>query len=132
MPRRKKAIGPETTVVEATPAKPAELKGTKTAAVKQALAAHPHLQPKEIAEMLCAEGWDIKPQLVSVVKSNLKAKKKGTKKAAATARTAKPAAAAKTSDISLDSLKKAKQLAAQLGGIKQAKEALAALSELVD
>jgi hypothetical protein len=67
-----------------------------------------------------------------VVKSNLKAKKKGTKKAAATARKAKPAAAAKTSDISLDSLKKAKQLAAQLGGIKQAKEALAALSELLD
>jgi hypothetical protein len=98
MPRRKKAIGPETAPVEAAPAKPAELKGTKTAAVKRALAAHPHLQPKEIAEMLRNEGWDIKPQLVSVVKSNLKTKKKGAKKAAATVRTAKPAAAVKTTD----------------------------------
>jgi hypothetical protein len=132
MPRRSKAIGPETAVAEATPATPTELKGTKTAAVKRALAARPDLQPKEIAAMLRAEGWDIKAQLVSVIKSNLKSKEEEPKKAAATPRTTKPATAVKTTDISLDSLKKAKQLAAQLGGIEQAKEALAALSELLD
>jgi hypothetical protein len=42
-------------------------------------------------------------------------------------------AATKAADaVSLDSLKKAKELATQLGGIKQAKAAIAALAELVD
>jgi hypothetical protein len=140
MPRRSKAIGPDPSILETPPAAPAELKGTKTAAIKQALGTHPDLQPKDIAAMLQAEGWDISSQLVSVVKSNQKSQETGGKKARKTARktartrAAKPAAAPAASDesISLDSLKKAKELAAQLGGIQQAKEALAALSELLD
>jgi hypothetical protein len=127
MPRTVKAIGPE------AEAAPVEQKGTKTDAVKAALKANPKMQPKEIAELLQSQGWDIKAQLVSVVKSNLKSKKKG--KGAAKTVKAAPAAkssGAKDGGISLDSLKKAKDLAAQLGGINQAKAALAALSELLD
>jgi hypothetical protein len=68
--------------------------------------------------------------LVSTTKFNLKSKKgrKAAPKAAA-----KNAPAPKAADaVSLDSLKKAKELAKQLGGIKQAKAAIAALAELVD
>jgi hypothetical protein len=136
MPRQMKAIGPAPEVAEAAPAAPAELTGTKTGAIKAALNAHPNLMPKDIAEMLQAQGWDVRAQLVSVVKSNLKTakgKKKATKSAAKTpaAAPAKAPSAAKDSAISLDSLKKAKELAAELGGIDEAKAALAALSELL-
>ena len=140
MPRQTKAIGPAPEVAEATPAAPAELTGTKTGAIKAALNAHPNLMPKDIAEMLQAQGWEVRAQLVSVVKSNLKTAKgekktKKAKKIAAKAPAAAPAkapAAAKDSAISLESLKKAKELAAKLGGINEAKAALAALSELLD
>ena len=141
MPRQMKAIGPAPEVAEAAPAAPAELTGTKTGAIKAALNAHPNLMPKDIAEMLQAQGWDVRAQLVSVVKSNLKTakgKKKATKSAAKAPAAKAPAAApaksrevAKDSAISLDSLKKAKELAAELGGIDEAKAALAALSELL-
>jgi hypothetical protein len=68
--------------------------------------------------------------LVSTTKFNLKSKKD---KPAAPKAAAKKAPAPKAGDaISLDSLKKAKELATQLGGIKQAKAAIAALAELVD
>jgi hypothetical protein len=120
MPRR-----PKTTEAPA-----AEPKGSKTATIVAALQAHPDKMPKEIAEILKGEGWNIKPQTISVVKSNLKSKKgrKAAPKAAA-----KKAPAPKAADaVSLDSLKKAKELAQQLGGIKQAKAAVAALAELVD
>lgn len=101
---------------------------TKTAAIRAALKAHPGKPPKEIAELLQADGWDVKAQRVSIVKSAMKAKKKA--RAAAVAPKAAPAAPADA--ISLDSLKKAKALVSQLGGIDEAKAALAALAELVD
>jgi hypothetical protein len=142
MPRRSKAIGPDPSVLETPPAAPAERKGTKTAAIKQALGTHPDLQPKDIAAMLQAEGWDISAHW-SVWSSRIRNPKRQagrklgrTARKTARTRAAKPAAAAAPAasdeSISLDSLKKAKELAAQLGGIKQAKEALAALSELLD
>ncbi|TVS18510.1 MAG: hypothetical protein EA424_10775 [Planctomycetaceae bacterium] len=110
--------------------------------------------PKQIAQMLKAEGWDVNAQLVSVVKSKLKVKaqeqgqpqksvrptaKKRTSPPRSTPAATTPAAttpttapAGKAPEISFDSLKKAKELAAQLGGVSQAQEALAALSDLLD
>ena len=153
MPRQSKAIGPNALVGESstTPTVPANTAKaeTKSAAVRQALDAYPDLMPKQIAQMLQAEGWDVKAQLVSVVKSKLKAQEQGqpqksaqsaAKKRISPPRTAPttPAAtraaspAGKAPEISFDSLKKAKELAAQLGGVSQAQEALAALSDLLD
>jgi len=71
-----------------------------------------------------------------VVKSNLKAKKKG-RKTAPVAKTPTPpapaAAATEPADaISLAALQKAKKLIQDLGGIKEARSALNALSQLLD
>jgi hypothetical protein len=153
MPRQSKAIGPHALVGESstTPSVPANTARAenKSAAVRQALDAHPDLMPKQIAEMLNAEGWDVKAQLVSVVKSKRKAQEQGqpqksvrsaAKKRGPWPRTATTTGAAtraaspagKAPAISFDSLKKAKELAAQLGGVSQAQQALAALSDLLD
>jgi hypothetical protein len=138
MPRRPKTTDPLASSPATESAKPL---GSKTAAIKAALAAHPDKMPKELAQVMQADGWDITPQSISVVKSKLKTKpkRKARSKAAPTASTAAPTTEAvvskppKAADtISFDSLKKAKDLAAQLGGIKEAKAAVAALSELLD
>lgn len=156
MPRQSNAIGPHALVSETTATPPVQAQAakpeTKSGAVRQALDAYPDLMPKQIAQMLKAEGWHVNAQLVSVVKSKLKAQEQGqpqksgqptAKKRTSPPRTAPaaaaPAAAAPTTiasgkapEISFDSLKKAKELAAQLGGVSQAQQALAALSDLLD
>ena len=122
------AIEPRVTPVEAAPAAP---KITKTQAVRNALKANRTLPPKEIAALLRAEGWDVKPAFVSVVKSNMGAATR--KKKAATAPPPEAAGPAVPQDaVSLGLLQKAKKLAAQLGGIKEAKQALDALAQLMD
>jgi hypothetical protein len=127
MPRKKKTS-------QAQPVQAATDTGqlTKTHAVRAALETYPDTPPKEIADMLRAQGWDVKGQYVSTVKAKMKGA--GTSKRAAARPARKTAARApKSADsISLDSLKKAKELAAQLGGIEKAKAAIAALSELLD
>jgi hypothetical protein len=149
MPRRPKtnqakSSQPEASLPETKPTEATQSpKGTKTAAIKAALNAHPAKPPKEIAELLRSDGWDVKPQHISVVKSNLKAE---TKKAAppsartrtttpasqATAAPAKQAApAASRSDIPFETLRRAKELSNQLGGIQQAKKTLDALAQLI-
>ena len=126
MPKKAKTTEPETKPVEAAAEAP---RGTKTAAIKAALKANRNKGPKEVAELLKAEGWDVTPQQISVVKSYMKARKR--KKAA-------PPAAPQTGPVvpkdavSVGLLVKAKKLAAQFASIKEAKEALAALSQLMD
>ncbi len=125
---------PKTTETAAT-----EPKKSKTAVIIAALQAHPDKMPKELAELLQAEGWDINAQRISVEKSKMKdrnkqkARRKPTTKTASVEAPAAVATAATAEEgISFDSLKKAKQMAEQLGGIQQAKAAIAALAELVD
>jgi hypothetical protein len=127
MPKKAQATEPEANLVEAAP-EPA--RGAKTAAIRAALKANRSKAPKEIAELLKAEGWDVKAQQVSVVKSNLKAKKKAKKAAPVAAPEAGPVVPKDA--VSLGLLQKAKKLAAQLGGIKEAKAAIDALSQLMD
>jgi hypothetical protein len=119
-------------------------RGTKTAAIKTALSAHPTKGPKEIAELLQAEGWDVKPQNISVVKSNLKAETKKAGPALAAKRTFTPAPektvaparqaakAASGNDIPYATLRRAKDLSNQLGGVQEAKRTLDALAQLID
>ncbi len=127
MPRR-----PKTTETVPQPATtPAEPKKSKNAVIIAALQAHPDKMPKELAQLLQAEGWDINAQRISTIKSKLKAEQKAPTVATTVAPKKAPTPKAEEG-ISFDSLKKAKQMAEQLGGIKQAKAAIAALAELVD
>ena len=121
------AIEPRVTPVEAAPAAP---KITKTQAVRNALKANRTLPPKEIAALLQAEGWDVKARYVSVVKSNMGADKRKKKSVAAPVPEAGPVVPQDA--VSLGLLQKAKELAAQLGGIKQAKAAIDALVQILD
>ena len=64
--------------------------GNKSQAIRDALAANPDKSPKDIAELLSAQGFKLNAQYVSTIKSNANAKaKKGGKKF--TARRGRPA-----------------------------------------
>ena len=118
----------ETTPVDAAPEAP---RGSKTAAIKAALKANPKKLPKELAELMNAEGWDVTAQRISVVKSAMKAKKKA-KKAAAPAPEAEAGPGVPKDAVSVGLLVKAKKLVKELGGVTEAKAALNALAQLLD
>jgi hypothetical protein len=109
-------------------------KTTKAQAIRDALAADPKGMPKDIADKLTAEGWNVAANEVSQMKYQLKAakKKKRQQKAAAKAAEAVPVAAVPADMVSVAALQKAKNLIQELGGVKEAKQALAALSQLLD
>jgi hypothetical protein len=134
MPKKAKTTKPEAaaTEVETKPveAKPELARGIKTAAIKAALKANRNKGPKEIAELLKAEGWDVKAQQISVVKSYMKGKKKAKKAAPVAAPESAPVVPKDAVSVGL--LVKAKKLAAQFASINEAKAALAALSQLMD
>ena len=106
----------------------------KSEQVRQAWRAHPRLEPKEITALLQAQGLDVTSAYVSGIKfqMNKKKGKKQTKAAAAPAMAAQAAAPALPKDaVSLGLLQKAKKLAAQFGSVKEAKQAIDALAQLV-
>jgi hypothetical protein len=104
--------------------------GAKTQAVRQALNANPEKLPKEIAEILTAEGLQVSANYVSTIKSKLKMKGKRKQKAAAPVPAACIDVAADA--ISIGLLRKAKKLAQELGGIKAAQTAIHALAQILD
>jgi hypothetical protein len=123
----------ETTEVTEAETNPVEVKparGAKTAAIKAALKSHKDKTPKEIAELVTASGITTTAGQVSNVKSLLAAKKKAKAAPAPAPEAAAPVVAKDAVSIGL--LQKAKKLAAQLGGIREAKQALDALSQLMD
>lgn len=147
----KRKVTRKKTVKKSTP----KSKLNKTQVIEKALAASPSKGPKEISEALTAKGVDVSPAYVSTIKTNLKTKtgapkvatkkkvapkqkasKTGVtpKKRAAKKKAAKEQApkAAPASDITYEQLCLAKAMAKQLGGAEKAKEALAALAQLVD
>ena len=131
MPRKPKTTEPDAMPAEAAFAQEAP-RGSKTAAIRAALKAHPKKLPKEIAELLNAEGWDVKPQSISVVKSAMKAKKKKAKNAAAAPASEAAGPVVPKDAVSVGLLVKAKKLVQELGGVKEAKTALNALAQLMD
>ncbi len=132
-------------------------KGTKTGAVKEAMRRYPTKTRGEITELLRGEGWDITPQQISVIKSQmlagLRRPKRTSGKASSAAVAASASAAAPTSapastsasapaptststparasDLSFRTLQRAKELANQMGGVPEAQRALEALSQLI-
>jgi len=127
MPRRSKTTESEAKSVESAPEAP---RGSKTAAIKAALKANPDKLPKELAELMNGQGWDVTAKRISIVKSAMKANKKA-KKAAPTS-TPEAARDVPNDAVSVGLLVKAKKLVKELGGIKEAKAALNALAQLLD
>jgi len=123
MPRKPQTAEPQTQASEAP-------RGSKTAAIRAALKANREKMPNEIAKRLNAQGWDVTARRVSVVKSMMKAEQEA--KTASAGAASKPSFDVPKDAVSLASLKKAKELASQLGGIDEAKAAVAALAQLLD
>jgi hypothetical protein len=106
-------------------------RGAKTAAIKQALIDNPQKTGHEIVESVKAQGFDTTANYVAGVKNKLGGKKRKKRRAAAPA--AEAAAPALPKDaVSVALLQKAKKLAAQLGGVRAAKQAMDALSQIMD
>jgi arginine repressor len=108
---------------------------SKAQSIRDALAAQPKAMPKEIADKLTAEGISVTANEVSQAKYQIKlAKKKRRQKAAPKAAdAASSAAAAPAGDlVSVAALQKAKKLVQELGGVKEARQALVALAQLLD
>lgn len=121
----------ESTPVESTPVEAKPARGVKTAAIKAALKFHKDKSPKEIAEIVTATGIPTTAGQVSNVKSILASKKKA-KAAPAPAPEAAAGPVVAKDAVSISLLQKAKKLAAQLGGIKEAKAAIDALAQILD
>ena len=132
MPRKAKAAEHETKPVEATPVAAKQPHGSKTAAIKQALIANPTKSPKEIAEMVTEQGFETTANYVSGVKAKIGGKKRKKKAAPAAAPEAAAGPVVPKDAVSIGLLQKAKKLAAQLGGIKEAKAAIDALAQILD
>lgn len=126
-------------------AKDLEAQGTevnKSQMIKDILAVTPDRAPKDIADELTGMGIPVKPNYVSTIKTNMKAKggaAKGKAKAKKTASKAAPKAArapkpapksAESLNITFDQLRLAKDMARQLGGAEKAREVLGALLQL--
>ena len=98
--------------------------GSKSAAVRDYIAAHPNAKPKEIYEALTKQGVKLSLALVNAVKyKTAKSKKRP-------GRPKRKPAAASTSTVSAAELIEAKKLADSLGGIEKAREALELLDKL--
>ena len=122
MPRAKKAVVEEGQQPEVS----------KSQAVRDYLKQHRGALPVAVSEALKAQGVDVDPKYVSNIKFKLGIKKQR-KKAVAKGEEATPAAdAAPTDMISVAALQKAKKLVQEIGGVQQAKQALAALGQLLD
>jgi hypothetical protein len=111
----------------------------KSQAIRDYYAAHPNAKPKEISTELKKQGIDVTPAFISTIRSTSMGKKKKTvktasAKAAPAAAPAKASSAAKASstNISIESLIKAKSLVRDLGGIDAAIATLSALKRLAD
>lgn len=127
---RKKAT-PEAAAPEADQPK------TKAQAIRDLLAVDPKAMPKDVADKLSAEGWSVTAKEVSQAKFLMgRAKQKPNKKAASKPAKDAPAAASTAAVpadlVSVAALQKAKKLVQELGGVREAKQALAALGQLLD
>ena len=105
--------------------------GPKTLAIRKALSDNPGKPLTEVSALLKKQGFDASAAYIGNIKYKMKRKgKKRRKAAAAPAPEAGPVVAKDAVSVAL--LCKAKKLAAQLGGIKEAKAAIAALAQLLD
>lgn len=119
--------GPKTKAKVVAEAAPAAV--SKTQAVKDYFAAHPEAGPTAVSQALKAQGVDITPNYVSLIKTQMKKK---TGRASTKAAGKQEAPSATSEGLSIELLVKAKHAAAALGGVEAARAAIAALARLMD
>lgn len=95
----------------------------KADVIREMLAAHPGKGPTEISELLKAKGLKIEPGYVSVVKSQLKPKRRKAKKG-------KKAKAAAAPGGGFGAIQSAVDFIRSAGGLGAAKEALNTVEEI--
>ncbi len=101
----------------------------KAKAIRDALAAYPGEQPKDIALRLTAEGLKVTAQEVSNVKSQIKRAAEGRGSMPRPGATGEGAVSEDM--VSVKNLKKVKALACELGGIAQLRRTLETLEKLM-
>jgi hypothetical protein len=101
----------------------------KSEEIRKALQANPGKGPKEIAEMLKAAGVAVNAQYVSVIKGTMK-KRKGGRRGRKPGRKPGGVSVRASATRSGNALTSAIQFVKDAGGIKAAKEALAAIEEI--
>ena len=113
----------------------------KSQEIRDFYAANPDAKPAQVVEALAEKGIVVDAQFVSTVKSNAKKagagkSRKASRKASSPRKTAtraaRPKKAAASGEVSLQSLLKAKELVAEMGGVEDARNALAMLEQLRD
>ena len=106
---------------------------SKAQSIRDALTAEPKAMPKAIADKLTAQGVSVTANEVSQAKYQLKLAKKTPSEVRFPSRWCSPPAAAPAGDmVSVAALQKAKKLVQELGGVKEARQALVALAQLLD
>ena len=101
--------------------------------------AHPNQKPKQIAAELAKKGIKVSPQFVSTILSTSKKKKKigkpgrpkGSKSAGRSSAAAGRRTSTRSTNISIESLIKVKEIVKEMGGIDEARKALTALEQLM-
>jgi len=104
--------------------KSAARKGSKSQAVRDFVIQNPEVGPTAASAMLKAQGINVSPTHFSNIKSSMKSK--GTRPAAR----ARRQATGEADHVSVSALFAAKQLAEKLGGLEQARQAIATLAQL--
>ena|SRR5436190_17180499 len=104
--------------------------GNKSQAIRDALAAHPDKSPKDIAEMLSAQGYKLNAQYVSTIKSN--ANKKVRKVRVKKVGRPKVRIFRGSSSVAdgIGPMESALQFIRDCGGLEQAKSVLATVEQL--
>lgn len=101
--------------------------GNKSQAIREALAANPDKSPKEISDLLVAQGYRVNAQYVSTIKSNAKHKVK-VRNFAAMRRSTRPTPVA----ITNHPIEAALGLIKAAGGLEQAQELLRQVAAIRD
>jgi len=100
--------------------------GNKSQAIRDALAANPDKSPKDIAEGLKSQGYQVNAQYVSTIKSN--ANTKAARKV--TVRRQRTAALAATASSELTAVDSALAFIKAAGGLSNAKQMLATVEQI--
>lgn len=113
----------------------------KSQEIRDYYSANPKAKPLQVVAAMKAKGIEVNAQFVSTVKSNAKKKSPRATASTKTAVSAKKSSVSKRpgrkpattgSVVTFDSLIKAKALIAEMGGVEEARNAIAAYEELVD
>lgn len=113
-------------------AKKASAPGNKSLAIRAALAANPDKSPKEITQIVTAQGFKVTPAFVSIVKYNLsKAGGKSGKKVVVRRKVGRPAGSGRaTVGTGMGTMEAAIAFVHAAGGLDQAKQTLAMLESI--